>query len=124
MEPSENILMVPKIMVSGSDALRTLEYLCSAKIDRPVGNCIYSLMLNRRGGVEADLVVTRKSRDTFYLTVGSATTRYVIRDANSMVFSPFFRANIMGLFSGQFVELLILYIVCRFRKLGLLFWRF
>ena len=67
-------------MVSGSDALRALEYLCSAKIDRPVGTCIYSLMLNEKGGVEADLVVTRKSPDTFYLTVGSATTRYVIRN--------------------------------------------
>ena len=67
-------------MVSGRDALRALEYLCSAKVDRPVGTCIYSLMLNSKGGVEADLVVTRKSPDAFYLTVGSATTRYVIRN--------------------------------------------
>ena len=76
--------MTPKIMVSGSDALRVLEYLCSAKIDRPVGTCIYSLMLNNQGGVEADLVVTRKSPDAFYLTVGSATTRYVIRNDYSV----------------------------------------
>ena len=46
-------------MVSGADALRALEYLCSAKVDRPVGSCIYSLMLNREGGIEADLIVTR-----------------------------------------------------------------
>ena len=46
-------------MVSGADALAALEYLCSAKVDRQVGSCIYSLMLNREGGIEADLIVTR-----------------------------------------------------------------
>jgi sarcosine dehydrogenase len=66
-------------MVFGKDSLSALERLCTAKMDCPVGSCVYSLMLNKNGGIEADLVATRMDKDTFYLTVGSATTRYVMR---------------------------------------------
>ena len=65
--------------MEGSDSLSFLERLCTANISRPVGSCVYTLMLNGEGGIEADLVVSRMDTDRFYLTIGSAATKYVIR---------------------------------------------
>jgi glycine cleavage system aminomethyltransferase T len=41
--------------VSGEGALNTLEWLCTAPMDNPIGTSKYSLMLNESGGIEADI---------------------------------------------------------------------
>jgi len=67
-----------KIMVSGPDALVGLEWLSTNKIARPVGSCVYTLMLNDEGGVEGDLTVTRVDYNSFYLVTGSAALEHTL----------------------------------------------
>jgi glycine cleavage system aminomethyltransferase T len=58
--------------VLGPGALAFLERLCANKIDRPVGTIVYTQLLNARGGIEADLSVTRRADDRFLLVTGTA----------------------------------------------------
>jgi 4-methylaminobutanoate oxidase (formaldehyde-forming) len=61
-----------KLEVSGPDALALLQRLTDNQMDRPPGTVTYTQMLNDRGGIEADLTVTRLARDRFLLVSGSA----------------------------------------------------
>jgi glycine cleavage system aminomethyltransferase T/glycine/D-amino acid oxidase-like deaminating enzyme len=61
-----------KIDVHGRGALAFLEGLCANEIDRPAGSVIYTQLLNRRGGIECDLTVTRLADDRFQLVTGTA----------------------------------------------------
>ncbi len=62
-----------KFDISGPDALTFLEQLCAARIGRDVGRAVYTPVLNARGGIEADVTVTRLGEDRFRLTSGAAT---------------------------------------------------
>ena len=68
-----------KIRVEGRDACRFLNRVCAAQMDIEPGRLAYTQMLNDRGGIEADLTVTRLS-ETAYLLVTPAAT--VQRDLN------------------------------------------
>jgi glycine cleavage system aminomethyltransferase T len=61
-----------KIDVHGPGALAFLEALCANVIDRPTGSVVYTQLLNRRGGIECDLTVTRLAADRFQLVTGTA----------------------------------------------------
>ncbi|MGC5009211.1 GcvT family protein [Streptosporangium sp. DT93] len=61
-----------KLEVSGPGALEGLRWACAGRIDRPVGSVVYTQLLNERGGVEADLTVTRLAEDRFRLVTGTA----------------------------------------------------
>ena len=61
-----------KFVLKGRDALAVLQRLCANQIDVPVGRMVYTAMLNRRGGIESDLTVTRLGTDTFFILTGSA----------------------------------------------------
>jgi glycine cleavage system aminomethyltransferase T/glycine/D-amino acid oxidase-like deaminating enzyme len=61
-----------KIEVAGKDACAFLQGLCANDIDQPVGTIIYTSLLNRRGGIECDLTVTRVSPDRFLMVTGTA----------------------------------------------------
>ncbi|GAA1505224.1 FAD-dependent oxidoreductase [Sphaerisporangium rubeum] len=52
--------------------LATLQHLCAADLDRPVGTIVYTQMLNDRGGIEADVTVTRLAPDRFRIITGTA----------------------------------------------------
>ena len=60
-----------KIEVSGLGALKLLQRLADSNMDKPVGSAIYTQFLNTRGGVEADVTVTRMAEDTFWVVTGS-----------------------------------------------------
>ncbi|MDO6966542.1 GcvT family protein [Rhizobium alvei] len=62
-----------KIRVEGRDALAFLQRLCANQMDVPAGRIVYTQMLNRRGGIESDLTVTRLSETAFFLVVPGAT---------------------------------------------------
>ncbi len=62
-----------KIRVEGKDALGFLQKLCAGHIDVPVGGIVYTQMLNSKGGIEADLTVSRLSENSFLLVVPCAT---------------------------------------------------
>jgi len=61
-----------KFMVTGPDALAVLNRLSSADIDVPTGRVVYTQWLNERGGIEADLTVTRVAQDAFLIVTGAA----------------------------------------------------
>jgi 4-methylaminobutanoate oxidase (formaldehyde-forming) len=61
-----------KIEVGGPDAVAFLDRLCANEIDVAVGRVVYTSMLNRRGGIECDLTVTRLAPDRFWLVTGTA----------------------------------------------------
>ncbi len=61
-----------KIEVSGPGALKLLQRLADSDIDKPVGSAIYTQFLNTKGGVEADLTITRLGEERFWVITGSA----------------------------------------------------
>ena len=62
-----------KFEVSGPGALDLLQRLCANDVDVRVGRLVYTQMLNRRGGIETDLTVTRLGSDRFRLVTGTAS---------------------------------------------------
>lgn len=61
-----------KLEISGSGALAFLEHVCANRIERPVGSIVYTQLLDARGGIQADLTVTRTGEATFLLVTGTA----------------------------------------------------
>ncbi len=70
-----------KIRVEGPHAERYLNRLCGGDMSVPVGKIVYTQFLNHRGGIEADVTVTRFS-ETVYIVVTPAAT--VPRDLSWM----------------------------------------
>lgn len=68
-----------KIRVEGPDASRFLNRICGADISVATGRIVYTQFLNPRGGIEADVTVTRLS-ETAYLIVTPAAT--MVREMN------------------------------------------
>lgn len=60
-----------KFMLVGRDAERALSWICANDVARPPGTVAYTQMLNKRGGIECDLTVTRLAEDRFYLITGT-----------------------------------------------------
>ena len=67
-----------KLEVTGAGALDYLERLCANEIDRPIGSIVYTQLLDRRGGIQADLTVTRRDETTFLLVTGTAVGNHDI----------------------------------------------
>ncbi len=63
-----------KIRVEGREAEAFLNYVCGANMSVPVGKIVYTQFLNVKGGIEADVTVTRLS-ETAYLVVTPSGTR-------------------------------------------------
>jgi sarcosine dehydrogenase len=61
-----------KFEVRGRGALALLQKLAANEIDRPVGAIVYTQLVNERGGIEADVTITRLAADRFYFVTGSA----------------------------------------------------
>ena len=62
-----------KIRVEGRDACKTLNRLCSAEMDVATGRIVYTMLLNDKAGIEADLTVTRLTETAYLLVVPGAT---------------------------------------------------
>lgn len=60
-----------KIEASGPDALTLLQRVSDSNMDKLVGSATYTQFLNTRGGVEADVTVTRIEADKFWVVTGS-----------------------------------------------------
>ncbi|WP_424528802.1 GcvT family protein [Sphaerisporangium viridialbum] len=58
-----------KLEITG---LAGLQRLCANDLDRPIGSVVYTQMLNERGGIEADVTVTRLAGDRFRMVTGTA----------------------------------------------------
>ena len=62
-----------KLRIEGRDALALLQRACGAETDVEAGRIVYTQMLNARGGVEADVTVTRLSETAFLMVTPAAT---------------------------------------------------
>ncbi|MGB0752123.1 MAG: glycine cleavage T C-terminal barrel domain-containing protein, partial [Gammaproteobacteria bacterium] len=63
-----------KYLVQGADALTHLQRISSANVDVDPGRVVYTHWLNARGGIEADLTVTRLGEQEFLVVSGAAVT--------------------------------------------------
>jgi len=60
-----------KIELEGPGALPLLERVCDNRIDRPAGSIVYTQFLNARGGIVADVTVTRLAEQRFRVITGA-----------------------------------------------------
>src|SRR5256885_16485210 len=63
-----------KLRLEGPDALAVLQRVCANDVDVEPGRLVYTQMLNARGGIEADLTVTRLAADAFLVVTGAAAS--------------------------------------------------
>ncbi len=65
-----------KIRVEGPEALTALNEICANDVDVPAGKAVYTQWCNDRGGIEADLTVTRIDENEYMVvTAAAAGTR-------------------------------------------------
>jgi heterotetrameric sarcosine oxidase gamma subunit len=67
-----------KILVQGRDAELALNRIATADCRTPVGKVLYTQFLNDRGGIEADVSVTRLANDRFMVVTAAFTATHVI----------------------------------------------
>ena len=59
-----------KFEVSGPDAEMALQWICAGDVSVEPGNIVYTQWLSERGGIEADLTVSRTDADRFMIITG------------------------------------------------------
>jgi 4-methylaminobutanoate oxidase (formaldehyde-forming) len=65
-----------KFLLQGRDAMQVLQHICCNNVDVAPGKVVYTQMLNERGGIEADITVTRLADDQFFIvSPGAAAVR-------------------------------------------------
>ena len=64
-----------KLLVQGRNAEAALQRLCANDVAVAPGRLVYTQWLNQRGGVEADLTVTRLSETSFLIVTAGAAAR-------------------------------------------------
>lgn len=94
-----------KFELIGAGACAALQLLCVSNMDKPVGAVIYTQMCNARGGIEADLTITRLAVDRYYIVTGAGfgvhdsdwITRHLPKDCHLIdVTSGFAVLNLCG----------------------------
>jgi glycine cleavage system T protein len=65
-----------KLRLDGPDSLAVLQRLCANDVDVAPGRLVYTQMLNTRGGIEADLTVTRLAADAFLVVTSAAASTH------------------------------------------------
>jgi 4-methylaminobutanoate oxidase (formaldehyde-forming) len=60
-----------KFTLKGPDAAKVLNGIAAGNVDGPVGRLTYTQMLNRKGGIEADVTIARVAQDEFYIVTGT-----------------------------------------------------
>lgn len=68
-----------KFEITGPGAFAALQRIAANDLDRPDGTAIYTQLCNARGGIEADLTITRLAHDRFYTVTGSG---FGVRDSH------------------------------------------
>jgi 4-methylaminobutanoate oxidase (formaldehyde-forming) len=62
-----------KFLVTGPNACAVLARISANRIDVPAGRIVYTQWLNERGGIEADLTVTRLDETSFLVVTSAAS---------------------------------------------------
>ena len=61
-----------KYLLQGQDAVHILNRICTGQFDVAIGKIVYTQLLNERGGIEADITITRIAENSFYIVDGTA----------------------------------------------------
>jgi len=61
-----------KFLVEGPASETVLQEVCAGDVAVPLGRAVYTQWLNPRGGIEADLTVTRLAEDKYIVVTGAA----------------------------------------------------
>ncbi len=72
-----DVSMMSKFLVQGCDAQKMLDRISTNNISVPVGKIVYTEWLNERGGIEADLTVTRIADESFMVICSDLAHRHV-----------------------------------------------
>jgi len=73
------MLSFSKIRVKGADAMDYLQFVCANDVDVPIGKIVYTQWLNNKGGIEADVTITRLAEDDYLVVSGAVCNN---RDMN------------------------------------------
>lgn len=82
-----------KFELRGPGALDTIQTLAVSNMDKPLGTVVYTQLCNARGGIEADVTITRLEPQAFYIVTGSGfgvhdsdwIRRHLPADGNTML---------------------------------------
>lgn len=96
-----------KFRVQGRDAAHVLNNISANNVDVEPGRIVYTQWLNERGGIEADLTITRLAEDDFLVVTGAGAqvrdfswlTRHIPDDAHCVatdVTSAYAVLSVMG----------------------------
>jgi 4-methylaminobutanoate oxidase (formaldehyde-forming) len=69
--------LMAKLMVQGPDAMAVLNRLSTSDVDREIGRLVYTQWLDKRGGILADLTVTRLGEQRFLVVASDVIHRRV-----------------------------------------------
>jgi 4-methylaminobutanoate oxidase (formaldehyde-forming) len=103
-----------KYVLEGPDAERILNRICANDVAVPEGRIVYTQWLNERGGIEADLTITRDAVDRFLIVTAAANQtrdlawlrRQIPEDARVVVVdmtSAYAVLSVMGPYSRSFL---------------------
>ena len=103
-----------KFVVQGPDAEAVLNRISANNMSVPVGKVVYTQWLNERGGIEADLTVTREALDRYLVVTAAATQtrdfswlqRNIPADARAMAIDVSSSMVVLGVMGPRSRELL------------------
>ena len=72
-----DLTLMSQWLVQGPHAVTVLNRVCSNNVDTSVGRVVYTQWLNERGGIVADVTVTRLADDQFMVVTGDNIHRRV-----------------------------------------------
>ncbi len=103
-----------KLVLRGRDASAVLGRVCANDVDVPIGRIVYTQWLNERGGIEADLTVTREAEDSYLIVTSCANqtrdfswlSRSIPDDAHAVAVDVSSAYAVLGLMGPRSRELL------------------
>jgi glycine cleavage system T protein len=103
-----------KFVLKGRDVAAVLGRICANEVDVPPGKVVYTQWLNERGGIEADVTVTREAEDAYLIVTSCATQtrdfswlcRSIAQDARAVAFDVSSAYAVLGLMGPRSRELL------------------
>jgi len=103
-----------KFVVQGPDAEAVLNRISANNMSVPVGKVVYTQWLNARGGIEADLTVTREALDRYLVVTAAATQtrdfswlqRNIPADARAMAIDVSSSMAVLGVMGPRSRDLL------------------
>ena len=103
-----------KFVLKGHDAAAVLGRMCANDVDVPPGRIVYTQWLNDRGGIEADVTVTREAEDAYLIVTSCASqtrdfnwlTRAIPAEARAVAFDVSSAYAVLGLMGPASRELL------------------